>query len=137
MSLSIAPLTTVVMGSVEQDLAGTASGINNAVARVAGVIAVAVLGIVMVALFGLSLNRSLTPAVLPPEILRYVRSNEIQLAGLELPPGLGSSAASLIRASVSHAFVFGFRFVMLICAALSAISAAVAARLIPSSKPNQ
>ena len=132
MAISVAPLTTVVMGSVGQDRAGTASGINNAVARVAGVLAVAILGIVMVKLFSYSLNRSLTGAPLPPGILQYVRSNEINLAGLDLPSGLDANTAALIRMSISHAFVFGFRTVMLICVGLSAASAAVASLMVPA-----
>jgi EmrB/QacA subfamily drug resistance transporter len=131
MAISVAPLTTVVMGSVGQDLAGTASGINNAVARVASVLAVAILGIVMVKLFSSSLNRTLTGGVITPEILQYVRSNEIKLAGLDLPSGLGSDTAMLLKMSISHAFVFGFRTVMFICAGLSLASAAVASLMIP------
>src|ERR1700731_2531426 len=119
MAISVAPLTTVVMGSVDQNRAGAASGVNNAVARVAGVLAIAILGIVMVRLFSSSLNRSLTPGVLPPSILQYVRSNEINLAGLTLPSGLDANTTAFIRLSIAHGFVFGFRSVMLICAGLS------------------
>ena len=132
MAISVAPLTTVVMSAVNQERAGTASGINNAVARVAGVLAVATLGIVMVKLFSSSLNRSLAGGLVLPDILQYVRSNEIKLAGLDLPSGLDSATAALIRMSISHAFVFGFRTVMLICAGLSLASAAVASLTIPA-----
>ena len=132
MAISVAPLTTVVMSSVERDRAGTASGINNAVARVTGVLAIAILGIVMVKLFSSSLNRSLGGQLLPPGILQYIQSNEIRLAGLDLHSDLDVETAAVIRASISHAFVFGFRTVMLICAGLSLASAAVAWLMIPS-----
>ena len=132
MAVSVAPLTTVVMGSVDRDLAGTASGINNAVARVAGVLAIAVFGIVIVSAFSSHLNHSLAHLAIPPSILRAIQSNEIKLAGLQLPFGLNADTAAVIRASVSQAFVFGFRLVMLICAGLSMISAAFAWLMIPT-----
>jgi EmrB/QacA subfamily drug resistance transporter len=136
MAISVAPLTTVVMSSVGQNRAGTASGINNAVARVAGVLAIAILGIVMVKLFSSNLNRTLAGALLPPGILQYVRSNEIKLAGLELPSGLDADTAALIRMAIARAFVFGFRTVMLICAGLCLASAAVSTLLIPAKTPH-
>ena len=96
------------------------------------VLAVAILGIVMVKLFSSSLNRSLASGLLPPGILQYVQSNEIKLAGLDLPYGLDSQTTALLRASISCAFVFGFRIVMLICAGLCVASAAVASLMIPA-----
>ena len=133
MAISVAPLTTVVMNSVEQNRAGTASGINNAIARVAGVLAIAIFGIVMVKVFSSSLNRSLAGQLLPPGILQYIQSNEIKLAGLDLPSGLDAETTALIRVSISRAFIFGFRTVVLICAGLSLTSAVVAWLMIPAS----
>jgi len=131
LAISVAPLTTVVMNSVGQDRSGAASGINNAVARIAGVLAIAILGIVMVKVFSSTLNRSLAGQLLPPGVLQYIHSNEIKLAGLDLPLGLDADTTAVIRASISQAFVFGFRTVMFICAGLSLASAAVAWLMIP------
>ena len=97
LAISVAPLTTVVMSSAGQERAGAASGINNAVARVAGVLAIAVLGIVMVKLFSASLGRSLTSRPFPPGILDYIRSNEIKLAGLDLPPNLDAHLTAFVQ----------------------------------------
>ena len=126
MTITVAPLTTVVMTSVDQDRVGTASGINNAVARVAGVLAIAVLGIVMVASFDPHLNRDLAHLSLPADILREIQTQEVKLAGLQVPSGLDRSTMAAVQESITEAFVFGFRIVMLLCAGLSVASAAVA-----------
>jgi EmrB/QacA subfamily drug resistance transporter len=131
MAVTVAPLTTVVMNSVNQDRVGTASGINNAVARVAGVLAIAVLGMVMVKAFGARLNYSLAHFLLPPAILQELQGDEIKLAGLQVPAGLDPSTKTAIKESIGEAFVFGFRIVMVICAGLSLASAAVAWLMIP------
>jgi MFS family permease len=130
MAVTVAPLTTVVMNSVGQDRVGTASGINNAVARVAGVLAIAFFGIVMVGAFASHLNHSLAYLALPPTVLQKVRTEEIKLAGLQVPAGLDPAMRDAITQSIGNSFIFGFRIIMLICAGLSAASATVAWRVI-------
>jgi MFS family permease len=130
MAVSVAPLTTVVMGAVDQDRAGTASGINNAVARVAGLLSIAILGAAMLGAFSFHLNRSLSQLSVPRDAQLDLQANEIKLAAMAVPPGLDASLASTIKVSINQAFVFAFRFVMLICAALAITSAAFAWRMI-------
>jgi EmrB/QacA subfamily drug resistance transporter len=130
MAVTVAPLTTVVMNSVSRDRAGTASGINNAVARLAGVMAIALVGVVMVRAFGSRLNHSLRAMALPATVLRELQTNEIKLAGLQAPPDLPSDTASAINESIGQAFIFGFRIVMLLGTGLSLLSAAVAWQMI-------
>lgn len=131
MAVTVAPLTTVVMNSVNKDRVGTASGINNAVARVASVLAIAVLGIVMVKAFASHLNSSLAHLMLPPGVLAQLQASETKLAALQVPAGLSSSMNTAITVSIRKAFIFGFRVVMLICVGLSLGSAVVAWSLIP------
>jgi MFS family permease len=132
MAISVAPLTTVVMDSVEQDRAGTASGINNAVARVAGVLAVAVFGVLMTAAFAHSLRRSLANLNLKVDIVHQLESNVARLGSLDAPPGVDSQTAAAIRSASAGAFVFGFRLIVLVCAVLAIASAVVAWWKIPA-----
>jgi EmrB/QacA subfamily drug resistance transporter len=134
MAVTVAPLTTVVVNSVGQDRVGTASGINNAVARVAGVLAIAVLGIVMVKAFGFRLDHNLAHVLLPPGVLQELRANEIKLAGLQAPIGLNPHTKAAITESIGESFVFGFRIVMFICACLSLVSATVTWLVIPKDR---
>ena len=132
MAVTVAPLTTSVMNSVGEDRVGTASGINNAVARVAGVLAIAVFGLVMVYGFRTRLEHALSTASLAPEALRAVRAQETRLAGLQLPAGLDRGTTAAIKDSIAHAFVFGFRIVMGVCTGLAIAGAAVAWLMIPA-----
>jgi EmrB/QacA subfamily drug resistance transporter len=125
-AVTVAPLTTVVMNSIGRDRAGSASGINNAVARVAGVLAIAIFGIVMVKAFASHLDHSLANLPLSPAARQELQADEIKLAGLQVPDGLNPGTSAAIRNFVQQSFVFGFRIVMLACAGLSLASAAVA-----------
>jgi EmrB/QacA subfamily drug resistance transporter len=138
MAVTVAPLTTVVMNSVAQGRIGAASGINNTVARVASVLAIAVLGIVMVSAFRSHLNPELAKLSLPSTTLHEIQAGEINLAGLELPAVLDTNNKNAVRESVHTSFVFGFRVIMWICAGLSLASAVVAWTMISvSHKPRE
>jgi hypothetical protein len=78
------------------------------------------------------LQLSLAGLNLAPAVLHQIQSSVIRLASLEVPAGLDPQTSSAIRDAIAHAFVFAFRLVMLLCAALAVASAAVASRLIPS-----
>ena len=134
MAISVAPLTTVVMNSVQQERAGTASGINNTVARVAGVLAVAVLGTVMTGAFAHSLRQSLASLNLNPSIVYHLESNVAKLGSLDAPREVDSPTATAIRSAIAGAFVFGFRLIMFLCAGLALASAGVAWWKIPAEK---
>ena len=130
MAVTVAPLTTVVMNSAEADRAGAASGINNATARIAGVMAIAILGIVMVRAFEHHLNSMLLHKNLPYSDLQNIRANVTKLGGLQVPNDLAPEQAAEVGQMVAQSFVFGFRIVMLVCAALSAGSAMIGWRMI-------
>jgi EmrB/QacA subfamily drug resistance transporter len=125
MAVSVAPLTTVVMGAVDPNHAGTASGINNAVARVAGLLAIALLGIVMVGAFSHALGRSLMPLNLSVDVERGLEANAIRLARLPVPADVDHATAAALAVSIDRSFVFAFRLIMLICASLAMASAAL------------
>ncbi len=136
MAITVAPLTTIVMSSVDEDHAGTASGINNAVARVAGVLAIAVFGIVMVSAFSFTLKHELVNLGLSSDVFHEMQSNVSKLAGLDPPSNLDATSSAAIRTAINRAFVFAFRLVMLACVGLATASGAVA-WLFPTNSPLQ
>ncbi len=138
LAVCVAPLTTVVMEAVNQNDAGTASGVNNAMARVAGLLAIAVFGIAMVRAFSYRLNLDVANLEIASDVMHSLKASETRLAALPIPAGIPASTAVQIKTSINQSFVFGFRVIALICAGLAMISAAVAWRLIGSArKPSE
>src|SRR5437764_6267370 len=126
MAITVATLTTTVMSSIGQNRRGTASGVNNAVARTASLVAIAVLGVVMIHVFKTNLDHRLSTTNLPASVAHSLQTQSIKLAAIDIPENVNSETHQLIRRAIDESFVFGFRWVMMIGAALAAASAVTA-----------
>ncbi len=135
MALTVAPLTTTVMDAAPAPLAGTASGINNAVSRLAGLLAITLLGLAMIAVFGSHLADRLQALPLPEGAYHALWEARTDLAALRPPAGLPAEAARQVRTAVNEAFVAGFRVISLAMAALALLGAVVAWRTIDPPAP--
>ncbi len=120
MTVSVAPLTTVVMSSVEGGRTGIASAVNNAVSQVSGLLALAVCAPIFFAVFSPSLSRGLERRNASAETVRQVESQRMKLGGIETTDATG-------RAAVDEAYVASFRMVVLFAAGLCAGASASAA----------
>jgi len=126
MSVTIAPLTKSAL-AVEPDLSGAASGFNNAVSRVASLMAIAVLGAVALYTFGSSLSDWLSSSGLAADQQMQILDQSDKLGGIEIPDSLGSTAKALVEEGIRESFVHSFRWVMGVGAAVAAAGAVVSA----------
>src|ERR1041384_6610530 len=83
MTISVAPLTTTVMSSVSEEQAGVASGINNAVSRTAGLLAIAVFGVVMLQAFSQRLGNRMNEIQVDEQLKHSIYEQRVKLAALE------------------------------------------------------
>lgn len=136
MAVTVAPLTTTVMGAVEAERAGLASGINNTVSRTASLLSIAVFGIVAYHRFNQALAQRLDALGMPPEVQQLLANEQKKLAAAEIPPSIPPGVKSAVRSAIESSFVDAFRWVMLLCAAL-AVGGAVCAWTFIGNRPGR
>lgn len=123
MALVVAPLTTTVMNSVPTHQSGVASGTNNAVSRVAGLLGIVIMSIIMAYVFNAALDGRLAPLDLSTEAQAVVNEQRANLAGAQLDVGAEPDAQAALDRAFKESFVAGFRLVMLVAAGLALVGA--------------
>lgn len=130
MGIVVAPLTTSVMGSVPQHSAGVASGINNAISRASGSLALAVLGGIALISFTGALNTRVADLNIPAEAQAALEENAGDLAAVPIPESLSEEQAATVQQAVNASFIDTFRLTMFIAAGLCFLSSVLSAVMI-------
>ncbi|HVN56032.1 MAG TPA: MFS transporter [Anaerolineaceae bacterium] len=126
MGLVVAPLTTSVMGSVPNHYSGTASGVNNAVSRTAGVLAIAIIGALALILFSNTLQSQASPLHLPPQAQSDLQREAKNLAGAQPPASVGKQNRQAVEKAIKISFTEAFKIVFIVNAVLAFLSALMA-----------
>jgi EmrB/QacA subfamily drug resistance transporter len=130
LSILVPAVTTVALNSVDTRHEGLASAINNAFSQTAGLLAVAVLGVIMFVSFGASLDAHLAETNLPTAAKQQLQGEKILLGAAQAPDGLGAGPRADAERAIDEAFVSGYRVVMLVATAVALTSAVSAAILL-------
>jgi EmrB/QacA subfamily drug resistance transporter len=123
MAVCVAPLTTAVMNAVPVSESGVASAVNNAVSRIAGLLAVAVFGLILYAGFSHNLTERLNSLAISSSQRKHVDEQRSKLAAIE-------TSDSQAQQAIAESFVFGYRRVLWVAVALSIASSLSAALLL-------
>jgi EmrB/QacA subfamily drug resistance transporter len=124
MAITVAPLTTAVMGAVETSHSGVASGVNNSVSRVAGLLTIAVFGVLLARTFNARVHPQLEQLRLPAASRAAVEKELPKMAGADLKSiPLAEDERVGTQRAIDIAFVSGFRVVVLGSAVLALAAA--------------
>jgi len=130
MAITVAPLTTTVMSAVPSDHAGVASGINNTVARVAGLLAIAVFGVVLVRRFETKMRPTLEQSWISPQAKARIETEMSKMAGAQLDSvPLDPRRRSLVERAVRESFLSGFHLVAIEAAVIALVAAGFGAAI--------
>jgi len=119
MSFTVAPLTATVMGAADEHLSGTASGINNAVSRIANVFANAVFGALAVLFFSVALQKDISHLTLDKKAKQEILKEAVNLGNARSPQNINDNEKKLIQRSYHESFIRAYQNIMRIAAALA------------------
>ncbi|MTI21666.1 DHA2 family efflux MFS transporter permease subunit [Fulvivirga sp. RKSG066] len=126
MGITVAPLTTAVMGAVPQKNTGTASGVNNTISRTAGVLAIAVIGAFALISFENSLKERTQSLNLSAEVTQALEREIPKLAEAKPPKAATAVNQQKIEAAIDYAFIDSFKQSALIATILAGLSVFIA-----------
>jgi EmrB/QacA subfamily drug resistance transporter len=119
LAATVAPLTTTVLNAVDEHNAGIASGVNNSIARVAGLLAIAVLGAVISAQFASTLDGKLGNTPLSGQASHVVSSAKSRpMAGGDEAKKLSGSERATVGTAIENSSRDAFRIAAAISACL-------------------
>lgn len=129
MAVAVAPLTTTVINAVPPHQTGVASGINNAVASLASLLAIAVFGAAALGIYDRSLDRELAQTPASAQLSHAIEAAHGKFAAT-IANGVGDEVAAqaIVRAALAHSI----EIVMVFAAAL-AFGAAASGIFLPRS----
>ncbi len=130
-ALFVAPLTTTVFDAVPDEKSGVASGVNNAVARTAGLLAVAALGIVLAGVFNGGFDRRIARHHVSPQTAQIAHDDRARLYAGTVPPDVPPRDRADVAAAVREGYLAGFRAVMAASAGVCVLAALIALLAIP------
>jgi EmrB/QacA subfamily drug resistance transporter len=130
MAITVAPLTAAVMGALPAHFAGTASGVNNAVSRMAGVLTLAIVGAAALFVFARALETRTADLGLSGAARAELQRAAAQLGAATVPAEVAPAQADAVKLAIRQAFVDTYRVVMIVCATLAWLSAGMAALLL-------
>ncbi|MFP4094252.1 MAG: MFS transporter [Cyclobacteriaceae bacterium] len=136
MSFTVAPLTTTVMASVSEQQAGTASGVNNSMNRMASVIANAVFGALAIQLFENTLFAEISTLDISGQAADALRQQAVDLGNAVVPEQVRQENKEQVKAGIDNAFVSTYAVLLKICAGLAWLSAICGFFLISGGESN-
>ncbi len=126
MAVTVAPLTTTVLESVDAEHVGIASAINNAVSRAAGLFAIAVFSLIVLGVFNAHLDRGLAAMNASPQLIAEMAPERSKLAAAQPPASMSPAQHAELVDAIDVSYLAGFRIAMVLGALLAVAGAGCA-----------